>query len=90
MSRAPDPDSSGALADAPWPYFGPEHELLRSTIRRFVADRVLPHAEDWERAGFVPRDVLREMGALGLLGIRCGERWGGSAMGATSYRLVSR
>jgi acyl-CoA dehydrogenase len=80
MSRAPDPDSPGALADAPWPYFGPEHELLRSTIRRFVADRVLPHAEAWERTGFVPRDVLREMGALGLLGIRCGERWGGSAM----------
>jgi acyl-CoA dehydrogenase len=62
------------------PYFTPEHEMLRSTVRRFVAERVKPHADAWEEAGFVPREVLREMGDLGLLGIRYPARYGGSEL----------
>jgi len=65
------------LAD---PFFTAEHEQLRDTIRRFVAERVLPHADAWERDGKVPREVLREMGALGLLGIRYPARYGGSEL----------
>jgi acyl-CoA dehydrogenase len=61
-------------------FFSPEHALLRATIRRFVAERVLPQADAWERDGHVPREVLREMGALGLLGIRYPAAYGGSAL----------
>ena len=71
------------------PYFTPEHEMLRDTIRRFVAERVLPHADAWEEAGFVPRDVLREMGALGLLGIRYGARHGGSELDTLSTVVLA-
>ncbi len=68
-------------ADAPhWPYFNAEHAMLRATIRRFVAERVLPHADAWEEAGYVPREVLREMGELGLLGMRYDSRYGGSEL----------
>lgn len=62
------------------PFFTDEHEMLRATIRRFVAERVLPAAERWEDDGFVPRAVLRDMGALGLLGIRYDRAWGGSEL----------
>src|SRR5689334_7611242 len=62
----------------PFPYFTPEHEMLRDTIRRFVAERVLPHGDEWERQGFVPRSVLQEMGALGLLGMRYSPEYGGA------------
>ena len=70
------------LADATTttPYFTAEHEMLRTTIRRFIADRVLPHADRWEEDGFTPREVLREMGELGLLGIRYDSRHGGSEL----------
>jgi acyl-CoA dehydrogenase len=68
------------LATQTTPYFTEEHEMLRSTIRRFIADRVLPHADQWEEDGFVPRAVLREMGELGLLGIRYDSRHGGSEL----------
>jgi acyl-CoA dehydrogenase len=71
------------------PYFTAEHEMLRDTIRRFVAERVLPHADAWEEAGFVPRDVLREMGSLGLLGIRYGERHGGSELDTLSTVVLA-
>jgi acyl-CoA dehydrogenase len=62
------------------PYFTPDHEALRDTIRRFVAERVLPQADAWEDAGFTPREILREMGELGLFGIRYDARHGGSEL----------
>ena len=58
------------IATDSFPYFGEEHTMLRHTIRRFIADRVLPFADAWEEQGYVPREILREMGALGLLGMR--------------------
>ena len=80
--NAPDFHAEPALANltATSPYFTSEHEMLRSTIRRFIADRVLPHADAWEDAGFTPREILREMGELGLLGIRYDSRYGGSEL----------
>ena len=61
------------------PYFTAEHDMLRDSLRRFIAERVLPHADAWEEQGMVPRAVLREMGALGFFGIRYPEEYGGSA-----------
>lgn len=57
-----------------------EHEMLRDQIRRFVAEKVHPAADQWEQDGCVPREILREMGELGFLGIRYPEEYGGSAM----------
>ncbi|MEY4294850.1 MAG: hypothetical protein RLY82_538, partial [Pseudomonadota bacterium] len=37
------------------PYFTSDHEALRDTLRRFIAERVLPFADAWEEAGKVPR-----------------------------------
>jgi len=62
------------------PFFNHDHELLRDTVRRFVSERVLPHADAWETAGFVPREILREMGDLGLFGIRFDPEHGGSGL----------
>ncbi|MGB7182188.1 MAG: acyl-CoA dehydrogenase family protein [Burkholderiaceae bacterium] len=62
----------------PSPYFSEEHELLRTQIRRFVDEKVTPVGNQWEADGYVPRDVLREMGSLGLFGIRYPEKFGGS------------
>ncbi len=73
-----DPRFAGLLPANP--YFTPEHEALRDTIRRFVAERVLPHADAWEDAGSTPREIVREMGDLGLLGIRYDARHGGSEL----------
>ena len=72
------PDMPGNALSSP--YFGEEHDMLRAQIRRFVEARVKPQATAWEEAGFVPREVLREMGALGFLGIRYAEAHGGSAL----------
>ena len=54
--------------------------LLRQTIRRFVDTQVIPFADAWEEAGMVPRNVLAEMGKLGLFGIRYDSQYGGSEL----------
>ncbi|MEQ9675477.1 MAG: acyl-CoA dehydrogenase family protein [Roseovarius indicus] len=66
-----------------------EHEMLRDQLRRFVAEKVQPHADQWELDGAVPRDVLREMGALGFLGIRYPEEYGGSAMDTRATAVLA-
>ncbi len=74
---------------AAWPYFTDEHEMLRTTLRRFISERVLPQADAWEEAGMVPRDILRDMGSLGLLGIRYAAQYGGSEMDTLATALLA-
>ena len=61
-------------------YFSEEHRSFRDNLRRFVEQEIVPHAAPWEEAGMVPRDVLRQMGALGFLGVRYPEQYGGSGL----------
>jgi acyl-CoA dehydrogenase len=70
-------------------YFGEEHEMLRSQIRRFLQDEVRPHADQWEQEGRVPREVLRKMGALGLFGIAYPESLGGGGLDTLASVLLA-
>ncbi len=63
-------------------YDRPEHDQLRSTVARFLAEAVEPHGERWEEQGFVPREVLRKLGELGLLGITYPAEYGGTGADA--------
>jgi alkylation response protein AidB-like acyl-CoA dehydrogenase len=57
--------------------FQPEHDIFRQTIREFVENELAPHADEWEEAGEVPREIFERMGALGYLGMRYPEEYGG-------------
>ncbi len=59
-------------------YFPEELNMLRDQIRRFIEAEVMPHAEVWEEAGKVPRELFTKMGALGFLGMRYPEQYGGA------------
>jgi alkylation response protein AidB-like acyl-CoA dehydrogenase len=39
--------------------FEPEHEQFREVVREFLAREVAPHAQPWEKAGIVDREVYR-------------------------------
>lgn len=71
------------------PFFTHDHELLRDTVRRFVAERVLPNGDAWEEQGYVPREILREMGDLGLFGIRYDPEYGGSGLDTLSTVVLA-
>ena len=61
-------------------HFTAEHALFRAQLRRFVETEIKPKAAAWEIEGCVPRAILRSMGALGFLGVRYPEAYGGSGM----------
>jgi acyl-CoA dehydrogenase len=60
----------------------PEHALLRDQVARFIAREVEPHAQAWEEQGMVPREVLRKMGAAGMLGLMFEPHYGGGGADA--------
>jgi acyl-CoA dehydrogenase len=50
----------------------------------FVAREVVPHGDRWETDGKVPREILRTMGDLGMLGLRAPVELGGLGLGMTA------
>ena len=59
------------------PPFAAEHEELRDSIRRFIAERVRPHAEEWEDAHWFPNELFGEFAQHGFLGLKYPEDYGG-------------
>ena len=59
------------------PFYGPEHEDFRATVRRFVEREIAPHADEWDEAGSFPRALYEKAGAAGLLAIGFPEEYGG-------------
>ncbi len=55
-----------------------EHEALRETMRRFVAQEIAPHANAWDESEEFPRDLYYKAADVGLLGIGFPEEYGGT------------
>jgi glutaryl-CoA dehydrogenase len=68
---------------------GDEERLVRDTVRKFAADRILPNIADWFEAGTLPRGLLLEVGKLGLLGMHL-TGYGCAGMGAIAYGVACR
>jgi acyl-CoA dehydrogenase len=62
------------------PFFTAEHEQIRDTLRRFIAQEVATQGAQWEAQGIVPRQTLQAMGGLGLFGMAYDERYGGAGL----------
>jgi glutaryl-CoA dehydrogenase len=60
---------------------------IRDTVRAFVNDRVLPHVGDWFEEGRIPRELVGELGKLGVLGMHL-EGYGCAGTSATAYGLA--
>ncbi len=65
-----------------------EQVLIRDTARAFARDRLAPFAAEREAAGEIPRAVIAEMGALGLMGMTVPPEWGGAGADHVSYALA--
>ncbi|AEN09102.1 MULTISPECIES: acyl-CoA dehydrogenase family protein [unclassified Streptomyces] len=67
----------------------PEDLAIRDTVRTWAADRVLPHIAEWYEKGELPgiRDLARELGALGALGMSL-QGYGCAGASAVQYGLA--
>src|ERR1700729_797472 len=66
-----------------------EERLVRDTVRKFAADRILPDIADWFEAGTLPKELFPEIGKLGLLGMHL-TGYGCAGMGAIAYGVACR
>ncbi len=64
-----------------------EERMIRESVRGFVEDRVVPQVGDWYERGVFPREMAKELGGLGLLGMHL-EGFGCAGTSATSYGLA--
>ncbi len=58
-----------------------DHEDFRESFRRFLAKEVVPHYDQWEKDGIVPREIFASAGANGFLGMQVPEEYGGAGVG---------
>ena len=63
--------------------------MVRTQVRRYVKERIAPNGETWEAAGEIPRAIFRELGSLGLLGMRHPLEYGGGGLGAMSSVVLA-
>ena len=68
--------------------FEPEHEQFRDTVRAFISREIEPHAQEWEAAGQVDRDIYRKAGEAGLVGFNVAEEFGGGGVDDFRFNVV--
>jgi acyl-CoA dehydrogenase len=68
---------TGLEASPRSPFYGPEHDAFRHSIRRFVAREIEPFATQWDEAGEFPRDLYAKAGDIGYLGLGYPAEYGG-------------
>ncbi|HEX5273925.1 MAG TPA: acyl-CoA dehydrogenase family protein [Candidatus Rubrimentiphilum sp.] len=64
-----------------------EERMVRDTVRAFVRDRVLPNIAQWFESHAFPRELSRELGSLGVLGMHL-HGYGCPGASAVSYGLA--
>jgi len=69
-------------------FYTEEQTMIRDAARSFASERLAPNAGKWDRERQLPPEVVREMGALGLLGMMVPEAWGGNYTDYTAYALA--
>jgi alkylation response protein AidB-like acyl-CoA dehydrogenase len=65
-----------------------EQELIRDTARAFAQKELAPFAAEREASGKLPREVLRAMGRLGLMGVTVPPEWHGTGADHIAYALA--
>ncbi|MEM7540674.1 MAG: acyl-CoA dehydrogenase family protein [Pseudomonadota bacterium] len=65
-----------------------DQTMIRDMARRFAQEQIAPHAADWDTNSHFPKETLKEMGELGLLGMLTPTEWDGTGADHISYALA--
>ena len=65
-----------------------EHKMIQQEARRFAQEKIAPIAEHHDLTAEFPIDTVRQMGALGFMGIEVPEEYGGIEMDTLAYALA--
>jgi glutaryl-CoA dehydrogenase len=67
-----------------------DEHLIQDTARSYAQEKLFPRVKQSFRDEFFHREIMNEMGALGLLGSTLPSQYGGSEVNYVSYGLVAR
>ena len=59
-------------------YFAEEHQIFRTSVRKFVEKEIKPHIDQWEDEELFPVELYKKAADAGFLGLEYPEAYGGS------------
>ncbi|MBY4111482.1 acyl-CoA dehydrogenase family protein [Rhodococcus fascians] len=65
-----------------------QQTAFRKALRTFVDKEIIPVANEWEKTGRYPTEIVEHMKAMGLFGITTPEEYGGLDLDKVSFTLV--
>jgi alkylation response protein AidB-like acyl-CoA dehydrogenase len=65
-----------------------EQAAFRDVLQNFVKREIIPVAQDWEREGRYPTEIVESMKEMGLFGMLVPEEYGGMDVDTVSYGIV--
>jgi alkylation response protein AidB-like acyl-CoA dehydrogenase len=68
--------------------FGDEHEDFRESVRGFLEKEAVPHTEEWEKAGLVPREFWCKAAAQSYVAFQVPEELGGVGLADFRFNAV--
>jgi glutaryl-CoA dehydrogenase len=67
-----------------------EERMIRDTARKYCQDKLMPRVLEANRKEIFHREIMDEMGAMGLLGSTLPEEYGGAGLNHVAYGLIAR
>jgi len=67
-----------------------EERMVRDTARDYAQEKLFPRVLAANREGKFYPDIVREMGALGMLGVTIPQEYGGAGLNYVCYGLIAR
>ena len=71
-------------------FLNEDQAMLRETLRNFANNELKPYAGQWDATKEYPREAIKKMADMGLMGFFAPHELGGSDMDYTSYAITAR
>ena len=63
-------------------------QQIGEAARKFAERYIRPHVMEWDESQTFPKEVLQEMGKLGIMGVLVPEEYGGAGLSYFEYKVV--
>lgn len=65
-----------------------EQTMIRDMARQFAVEQLAPHSAEWDREARFPKEALKEMAQLGMMGMMVPPEWDGAGTDTVSYAMA--
>ena len=65
-----------------------EQQEIQGLVRRFAQNEIVPHAERWDEESHFPREIMRPLAEMGLMGTLVPDAYGGAQLSRLAGTLI--